>query len=302
MLLDLVRDKTSVISPVEEIAAYEALWTRFPSFPKMASLFERFNHDLPSKVASREHITPTELLDIKQKLAELLPFHRYAALFYNDFEYPDRLKDARHPVEVLYYQGALDLLSSRSVAVVGARKASDEGLRRARKLARMLTEQGFTIMSGLAQGIDTAAHTAALEAGGQTIAVIGTPLNTVYPRENFQLQATIARNYLLLSQIPFYYYSRQDYRTNRGFFPERNKTMSALSEATVIVEASESSGSLTQAQAAIQQNRTLFILNSCFEQGLGWPEKFLSQGAIPVVDGSEILEHLGSVTCENAFI
>ncbi len=95
-------------------------------------------------------------------------------------------------------------------------------------------------------------------------------------------------------QVPFYLSSQQDYRRNRSFFPERNKTMSVLSEATVIVEASESSGSLTQAEAAIQQRRKLFILRSCFERGLDWTEKFLKQGAIRVVDGSEILEHLGS--------
>lgn len=292
MLLNLIEGSAPVISPVEEIAAYEAIWTRFSTFPRLANLFQCFNHDLPSVVAKAEGITSKEIADIKTVIARLLPFHKFAALFYNDFEYPQKLKDARHPVEVLYYRGALDLLSSKSVAIVGARKASEDGLRRARKLARLLVENDFTIMSGLAKGIDTAAHTAALEAGGRTIAVIGTSLHTVYPRENEQLQANIARNYLLLSQVPFYYYSRQSYLTNRFFFPERNKTMSALSEATVIVEASESSGSLTQAEAAIQQKRKLFILNSCFEQGLEWPEKFLAKGAIRVVEGSEILEHL----------
>lgn len=83
------------------------------------------------------------------------------------------------------------------------------------------------------------------------------------------------------------------YRINRRFFPERNKTMSALSEATVIVEAGEMSGALIQAQAAIGQGRKLFILNSCFEQGLEWPENLLHKGAIKVRDGEEILEHLG---------
>jgi DNA processing protein len=263
----------------------------------VATLFRDSNHDLPSRVARAQGISSEEIADIKAAIAQLLPFHKYAALFYNDFEYPPRLEDAKHPIEVLYYRGALDLLSSRSIAVVGARKASEEGKRRAGKLARLLVKHDFTIMSGLAQGIDTAAHTAALEASGRTIAVIGTPLYTVYPRENAQLQANIAQNYLLLSQVPFYYYSRRDYRSNRAFFPERNKTMSALSEATVIVEASESSGSLTQAEAAVQQGRKLFILNSCFERGLEWPDRFLAKGAIRVVEGAEILEHLSG---ENA--
>jgi DNA processing protein len=292
MLLNLAGESTPVISPTEEIAAYEAIWTRFSTFPKVANLFRQFDHALPSKVAHDEGISAEEISAIKAEIAKLLPFHKFAALFYNDFEYPQRLKDAKHPVEVLYYRGALDLLSSKSIAIVGARKASEEGIRRARKLARLLVEHDFTVMSGLAQGIDTAAHTAALDAGGRTIAVIGTALHAVYPRENAQLQAAIAKNYLLISQVPFYHYSRQDYRRNRFFFPERNKTMSALSEATIIVEASESSGSLTQAEAAIQQKRKLFILNSCFERGLEWPEKFLAKGAIRVVEGVDILEHL----------
>lgn len=294
MLLNLVEGSTPIISPVQEIAAYEALWMRFSTVTKMANLFQQFNHGLPSQVAQALEIPATEIESIKYVIASLLPFHKFAALFYNDFEYPDRLKDAKHPIELLYYQGALDLLSSRSVAVVGARAASADGIRRAKRLARLLVEHNFTVMSGLAQGIDTAAHTAALEAGGRTIGVIGTALNAIYPRENLQLQRDIAQNYLLLSQVPFYLYSKQDYRKNRFFFPERNKTMSALSEATVIVEASESSGSLTQAEAAIQQGRKLFILNSCFDQGLAWPEKFLLKGAIRVVDGSEILEHLNA--------
>ncbi|HIK17832.1 MAG TPA: DNA-protecting protein DprA [Leptolyngbyaceae cyanobacterium M33_DOE_097] len=292
MLLDLAKTGISVISPAEEIAAYEAIWTHYSTFPKVAELFRRYKHALPSKVAAAIGIPAAEIARIKQAVAALLPYHKFSALFYEDFEYPERLKDARHPVEVLYYRGALDLLSSRSIAVVGARKASENGIRRARKLARFLVENDFTVMSGLAEGIDTAAHTATLEAKGRTIAVIGTALNEVYPRANYDLQKEIARNYLLISQVPFYLYSQQDYRRNRFFFPERNKTMSALSEATVIVEASESSGSLTQAEAAIQQKRKLFILDSCFKPGLDWPEKFLAKGAIRLVDGSEILEHL----------
>jgi DNA processing protein len=295
MLLNLAKGSTPVISPTQEIAAYEAIWTRFSTFAKVADLFRRYDHALPSVVARELEIPAQELESIKLVLTALLPFHKFAALFYNDFEYPQRLKDARHPVELLYYQGALDLLSSRSVAVVGARRASEDGIKRAKRLARMLVEHDFTVMSGLAEGIDTAAHTAALEAGGRTIAVIGTPLNAFYPRANLQLQRDIARSYLLISQVPFYLYSQQDYRKNRFFFPERNKVMSALSEATVIVEASETSGSLTQAEAAIQQGRQLFILNSCFERGLDWPQKFEAKGAIRVVDGSEILEHLKPV-------
>lgn len=284
---------TGVISPVREIASYEALWTQYGSVKRVAELFERLHHILPSEVAEHEGVSQSEVESVRQQIEALLPFPQFSALFYGDFEYPQRLRDAKHPVEVLYYQGVLDLLSSRSISVVGARHATDDGIRRARKVACLLVEQGFTVMSGLAKGIDTAAHTAAIEAGGRTIAVIGTALNEVYPKSNRNLQHEIARNHLLISQVPFYHSSQQDYRTNRWFFPERNKTMSALSEATIIVEASETSGTLVQARAALSQHRKLFILKSCFESGLEWPQKFLEQGAIPLANGSEIVEHLG---------
>jgi DNA processing protein len=293
MLLNLAEHKPSIISPVTEISAYETLWTRYTTFVKIANLFRQYNHELPSAVAQAVGITEEEILRVKEHIATLLPFQQFSTLFYEDFEYPERLKDAKHPVEVLYYQGYLDLLSSRSVAVVGARKASEQGIRRAKKLARLLVDADFTVMSGLAEGIDTAAHTAALEAGGRTIAVIGTPLHEVYPKMNIDLQKHISRSFLLISQVPFYYASQQDFRRNRFFFPERNKTMSALSKATVIVEASETSGSLIQAEAAFQQGRKLFILDSCFHQGLDWPQKFLAKGAIRLIDGSEILKYLG---------
>jgi len=114
---------------------------------------------------------------------------------------------------------------------------------------------GWTIVSGLAEGIDTVAHTTALELGGRTIAVIGTPISESYPKSNAELQARIAKDFLVVSQVPIERYGHQIWKQNRGFFPERNVTMSALTEATVIVEASNTSGTLIQARAALRQNR-----------------------------------------------
>ena len=282
----------NLISPVQEIAAYEYLWTQYPSVPKLAKLFSAFDHELPSVIAQEQNASPGIIEAVKCKIADLLPFRRFSALFYGDMEYPTTLRDAKNPIEVLYYQGNLDLLSSEAISVVGSRKPTDEGRRRARKIARLLVENDFTVMSGLATGIDTEAHQAAIEAGGRTISVIGTALNEVYPKENAELQRQIAKEFLLVTQVPFYQYSMQDYRRNRGFFPERNKTMSALSQATIIVEASETSGTLIQARAALQQGRKLFILKSCFDRGLEWPERFLKRGAVKIEDGSEILEQL----------
>jgi DNA processing protein len=212
-------------------------------------------------------------------------------------EYPEKLRDAAHPVELIYYQGWWDLVNSRSVAVVGTRKPTREGLKRTQQLVRKLVKDDFTIVSGLATGIDTAAHETAIAEGGRTIAVIGTPLSHTYPRENAELQRKIASEYLIISQVPVRRYEKQDYRLNRLFFPERNVTMSALTEATIIVEAGETSGTLFQARAALQQRRKLFILDSCFrKKTLTWPRKFEERGGIRVEDYEDIRKHLAATT------
>ncbi|EKN6297734.1 DNA-processing protein DprA, partial [Yersinia enterocolitica] len=208
-------------------------------------------------------------------------------------EYPEKLRDARHPIEVLYYQGWWDLVNTPSVAVVGSRKVSEEGARRTKKLVKCLVNDGFTIVSGLAEGVDTCAHETALEMGGNTIAVIGTPLSHNYPRQNVDLQKKIRENFLLISQVPFQRYLDQDYRSNRIFFPERNVTMSALTKATIIVEASDTSGTLTQARAALAQGRKLFILESCFQNSsISWPAKYEALGAIRVSHYDDIRKQL----------
>lgn len=208
-------------------------------------------------------------------------------------EYPKKLRDAEDPVELLYYRGSWDLVETRSVAVVGTREPSQLSVEHTSRLVRLLVKDGFTIVSGLARGIDAAAHKAAVGGGGKTIAVIGTPLTHSYPKENAQLQERIATDFLLVSQVPIYRYSKQDYRRNRGFFPERNKTMSALTEATIIVEAGQTSGTLIQARAALRQGRKLFILDSCFQNpSLSWPREFETRGAIRVKEYDDIRRNL----------
>ena len=124
---------------------------------------------------------------------------------------------------------------------------------------------------------------------GKTIGVIGTPITKNYPPENKELQEIIAKNFLLISQVPIVRYLKQNYKINRIFFPERNKTMSALSQATVIVEAGETSGTLIQARAAIEQGRKLFILDSCFNNNnITWPKRFEKMGAIRVKNYEDI--------------
>lgn len=280
------------LSPYREMIAYEALWKHEDaSFKTIADMFRNAPNAVPSEL-----VTPSEIAHyatVIEEIRERFQVERFGVRVRGLDEYPQKLRDARNPVEVLYYQGYWELVNTPSVAVVGSRKPSPQGVDRARKLARRLVNDGYTVVSGLAEGIDTAAHTQAINEGGNTIAVIGTPLSHVYPKSNASLQAQIREKYLLISQVPFKRYIDQDYRINRGFFPERNITMSALTQATVIVEASDTSGTLIQARAALAQGRKLFILDSCFQnKAITWPERYAQQGAIRVSDYDDIREHL----------
>jgi DNA processing protein len=166
--------------------------------------------------------------------------------------------------------GERELVKRKSIAIVGSRKVSDEGVRRARKLSRQLVENGLVVVSGLAEGVDRNAHEAAIEAGGETIAVIGTPVDKAYPVANAELQERIYREHLLVS--PF----ASGYQTQKSSFPERNKLMAALSDGTCIIEASDTSGSLHQAAECSRLGRWLFILRSVVDNpALTWPKRFL---------------------------
>lgn len=278
-----------------ELGAYELLWSRpGSSFRKVAEFFREDPDALPSDLVDKaeamamaEHV----VAHVRKRGVD-----RFGIRVHRSGEYPAKLRDAKHPVELLYYRGIWDMVEARCVSVVGTRKPTPEGVKRARKLSKMLGEAGFTIVSGLAAGVDTAAHTTALAGGFPTIAVIGTSICEVYPKENASLQEKIAAEHLLVSQVPVERYRRGNPSINKLFFPERNVTMSALTEATVIVEAGETSGTRVQANAAFHQGRKLFILDSCFQRAdLTWPEQFRQRGAVRVRDFQQILDELAGV-------
>ncbi len=280
------------ISPQLELGAYEDLWLqKGMTFKRMAEKLEADPHAMPS-----DFVEPNKAMRRFNEVVDTLTkqgVSRFGTRIHHAGEYPVKLRDAKYPVELLYYRGIWELSELPSVAIVGSRKPSEEGKKRAAKLAKMFVAHEYVIVSGLATGIDSAAHKAALDAGGQTIAVIGTPIGDFYPKENADLQEHIAENYLLISQVPVLRYGQQDYRSNRAFFPERNATMSAITEATIIVEAADTSGTLTQARAAVHQGRKLFILNSCFERDeITWPAEYEEKGAIRVRDPEDIWRHL----------
>ncbi len=201
----------------------------------------------------------------------------------------------------LYGAGDGSLLRSLpKVSVVGARKASPEGLRRAARLARALAERGILVVSGLAEGIDTAAHEAAIAAGGRTAAVLGSPLDVAFPAHNRELQRKIMEDHVAVSQFPS---GHPILKTN---FPRRNRTMAVLSDATIIVEASDGSGSLSQGWEALRLKRPLLLLKSIVEAtNLTWPAEMIAYGAEVVSDPEEVFDllalELSEIQVELAF-
>ena len=170
----------------------------------------------------------------------------------------------------IYYAGDLSLLKRPSVAIVGTRNVSQAGIDSTDWLTRRLVEAGLVIVSGLAYGVDTVAHTAAIEHGGKTIGVIGTPLDKATPSENAVLQERIYREHLLISRFA------KGEKTFRTSFPLRNRLMAAVSDATVVMEASDTSGTLHQAAECTKLGRWLFIARPVADDpALTWPKKFL---------------------------
>lgn len=286
--------RSSAISPLKEMGAYEALWLRKgTSFKSLAEMFRKNLAAIPSDFVSE--VEASECANRVLAVMSDAGVRDFGVRVHGAGEYPSKLRDAKYPIELLYYRGWWDLVETPAVAIVGTRKPSREGIARAKRLAKSFVKDGYTVVSGLAKGIDTAAHTAAIDAGGRTIAVLGTPLTSVYPRENVDLQRQIGDDFLLVSQVPVLRHRQaKDPRVNRHFFPERNVTMSALTLGSVIVEAGETSGTLYQARAALDQGRKLFVLDNCFQRGLNWPEKLLKQGAIRVADFEDIRANLNA--------
>lgn len=183
--------------------------------------------------------------------------------------------------EHLFYSGDFSLLErGRRVAVVGSREVSNLGERRTRKIVDALVSQDIIVVSGLAKGVDTIAHKRAMELGGETIAVLGTPLEVSYPAVNKKLQSEIALSHLLLSQFP------AGQVVHQSNFPLRNRTMALVSDATIIVEATEKSGTRHQGWECLRLGRTLYILENVL-QSVSWASAMLEYGAI-VLSSSDL--------------
>ena len=180
--------------------------------------------------------------------------HHIGVLPISSENYPDLLKHIYDPPPVLYYRGNINLLHRPQLAIVGSRRSTQQGSKNAFEFAKVFAQSGFTVTSGLALGIDTVSHQGTLEVGGDTIAVLGTGVDVIYPWRNRALYQQIIEKGLIISELPLGSEAR------KGHFPRRNRIISGLSLGVLVVEAAVASGSLISARCALEQGREVFAI------------------------------------------
>ncbi|OFV97878.1 MAG: DNA protecting protein DprA, partial [Acidobacteria bacterium RIFCSPLOWO2_02_FULL_60_20] len=204
-----------------------------------------------------------------------------------DEAFPATLREIFDPPLTLYARGNVDLMKEPALAIVGSRRPTAYGRAMAQRLANDLASRGMTIISGMARGIDSAAHQGALDAGGKTIAVLGTGIDVAYPSENKKLYEKIAANGLLLSEFPLGAFPAPQN------FPIRNRIISGLALGVLVVEAAQYSGSLITARLAMEQNREVFALPGSVTNKNSWgPHILIKQGAKLVQDWQDVIEEM----------
>ena len=211
----------------------------------------------------------------------------------DDPGYPEYLKNVQPSVDLLYMIGDVSLLNARGVAMVGARKCSPYGAGVARYFGQNLASVGYTIISGMASGIDACAHQGALEVRRKTIAVLGCGIDICYPKGNLRLYEKIAKYGLLVSEYP------PGTPPKAGFFPMRNRIIAALSRAIVVVEAAERSGTLITVDQALEMGVEVFAVpGSIFEETSKGTNRLIKQGAVIIYDWKDLPIELGDVIRE----
>ncbi len=224
-------------------------------------------------------------VDTEVDAADAIGAHLVTVL---DEGYPANLRLIPNLPPFLFVRGEVRDEDVRSVAVVGTREASEAGIRRAGRMASLLAKRRVTVISGLARGIDTAAHRAALDAGGRTIAVFGTGITNVYPSENKGLAEEIVERGALVSQ---FWPTRSP---GRDTFPRRNVVTSGLSQGTVVIEASSTSGAKMQARLALEHGKRVFLVKSLVTDQQ-WARSYVAKrGAIEVADVDEVMRYLAT--------
>jgi len=255
-------DRTEAAALIALLRAGARPWTEYADLVEEAgsavAVLDREHDAVPATLFGGEE-RPSERLEEIVAEIEVWEAEGMRLRTVLDPSYPDNLRGVHDRPPFVFIAGALAPDDARAIAVVGSRVASEHGVWAARAIAEHLVDQKYTVVSGLAAGIDNAAHTAALARGGRTLAVIGTGLRRCYPPQHAELQRRIAAECAVISQF------WPDSPPSRRSFPMRNAVMSGLSLATVVVEASLTSGSRIQARLALDHGRPVFLLESVLE-------------------------------------
>ncbi len=216
--------------------------------------------------------------------------HRAQLVLLDDADYPYLLKQIHQPPPVLFIQGDRSLLGKPQLAMVGSRHASTDGMDNARHFAKSIAEQGITLTSGLAMGIDAAAHAGALKAGGTTVAVMGTGLDLIYPASHHKLAQSIIEQGLLVTEFP------PGTRPMASNFPRRNRIISGLALGVIVIEASLKSGSLITARHALEQGREVFAIPGSIHNPMAKGcHQLIRDGAKLVQSIDDIVEELADI-------
>ncbi len=225
-----------------------------------------------------------DLPEERRRIAE----HGVSLLTLDDPDYPEALRHIHDPPFLLYLKGKLTAADEASLAVVGSRRTTHYGREQAKRLSFQLARAGFTIISGLARGIDTAAHEAALAAGGRTIAVLGSGIGHIYPPENAALAERIAAQGAVLSEFPVLYVP------DKQSFPLRNRIVAGMSRGLLVVEAPAWSGALITANQALEQGRAVFAVPGPIDRPTSEGcHRLIQQGAKLVCGADDVIEELG---------
>ncbi|MBN1314978.1 MAG: DNA-processing protein DprA [Anaerolineales bacterium] len=235
---------------------------------------------LDSFVQTRSNLNPQQ--DVEKTLLDNISIHTW-----DDDDYPRYLKEIPDPPPVLYVKGDLQTRDEWSVAVVGTRRATSYGKHVTRQLVQELVRNGATIVSGLARGIDSIAHQAALDAGGRTLAVLGSGIRKIYPPEHRRLAERVAESGAIISDFS------PDTPPEAGNFPRRNRIISGLSLGVLVIEAGNKSGALITANYALDQGRDVFAVPGNISSRMSYgTNRLIQQGAKMVISASDILEEL----------
>jgi DNA processing protein len=253
------------------------------SFAELTRVDGIGEHTARRITATRDKFDSDAELSLAEKLGVWL-------VHLNDDRYPTLLRRIPDPPPVLYVKGVLETADNLAIAVVGSRRCSAYGSEQASRLSHMLAATGFTIVSGMARGIDTAAHHGALSADGRTIAVQGCGLAKVFPPENDKLAQLISKSGALISELPL------NYEPLSENFPPRNRIIAGLSLGTIVIEAAPRSGALITASAALDYNREVMAVpgkvDSLLSRGT---HQLLKQGARLIESVEDVMETLGYI-------